>query len=387
MSAVEGGGAIRHIGINAVFLQPQMGGLDTLTRALIPELARLRPDTRISVFCNREGRDYLAREDWAGAIELVTHPLLGRRGLRAASELTLLGRLADARGVDVLHSVALTAPLRLRAANVVTIADVTWIVAAEPDERWTVRLWRLVVPPVARRADRVIAISRAGAEHVVEHLRVPRGRIDVVYPGHGVEEPPAGTGEHALRRDLELGDGPIVLTVAAKKAHKNLLRLVRAMAEVRAAHPDAVLVLPGNPTPHETNLRAEAARLGLAGAVRFPPYVNAADLEGLYSAASCFVFASINEGFGLPILEAMRRGVPVACSNVSAMPEAAGDAARYFDPLQESQIAAAITDLLSDRALATRLIEAGRRQQARFTWAASAEATLDCYERAIAGRR
>ncbi|HEY8866871.1 MAG TPA: glycosyltransferase family 1 protein [Solirubrobacteraceae bacterium] len=378
---------IRHIGVNAVFLQPRMGGLDTLTRALVPELAALRPDVRISVFCNRQGREYLAREGWADAVELVTHPLLGRRGLRAASELTLLGRLADARGVDVLHSVALTAPLSLRAANVVTIADVTWIVAAEPDERWTVRLWRLIVPPVARRADRVIAISKAGAEHVVEYLHVPRDRIDVIYPGHGVDEPAAGTAERDLRERLELGSGPIVLTVAAKKAHKNLLRLVRAMAEVRAAQPNAVLVLPGNPTPHERELRAEVDRLGLSDGVRFPAYVDAADLEGLYGAASCFVFASINEGFGLPILEAMRRGVPVACSNVSAMPEAAGDAARYFDPFEESQIAAAIGELLSDHALAARLVEAGRRQQAKFTWRACAEATLDSYERAIAGRR
>jgi glycosyltransferase involved in cell wall biosynthesis len=372
------------IGINAVFLEPRMGGLDTYVRALVPELVRAAPDTSFSVFCNPRGRDYLAQEGWGDTVELVTHPLLGRRGLKAASELTLLGVLASRR-VDLLHSAALTAPFATRAVNVVTLADVTWIVAPDPGEGATWRLWRTIVPPVARRADRVLALSDAGARHIVEYLHVPRERIDVVplAPGRRSEVEPTPAPE--LRARLGLGDGPVVLTVSAKRVNKNLMRLIEAMQHVVARWPDAVCVMPGNPTPHERDLRARAAELGLRANVVFPEYVDASDLEGLYALAGCFVFASINEGFGIPILEAMRRGVPVACARASALPEVAGDAARYFDPYDVADIGNALVELLSDRALARDLAERGLRRQAEFTWEATAQKTLACYARAWNG--
>lgn len=364
-----------------------MGGLETQTRAIVPALMRLAPGVRFSVFVNASGRELLAQEAWAADATLVTHPLLGRRGLRAASELTILGALAPRRGVDTLYSLALTAPLRTRAVNVVSLADITWIVAPDPDVGATMRLWRTVVPPVARRADRVIAISNDGAAAIAEHLRVPRSQIDVVYPGHGLQQLVAPAPEPALRERYGLGDGTIVLSVSQKRPHKNLLRLVSAMVGVRERVPDAMLVLPGNPTEHELELRSHAEALGLADAVRFPGYVDAADLEGLYAAASCFVIASINEGFGIPILEAQGRGVPVACSNASALPEAAGAAAQYFDPHDDADIARAIGDVLTDRALAARLIADGLEHQAGFTWERSAQQTLESFERGWAGRR
>jgi glycosyltransferase involved in cell wall biosynthesis len=366
------------IGINAIFLEPRMGGLDTYVRALVPELVRLAPEVRFSVFCNPRGRAYLEREGWADSVELVTHSLLGRRGLKAVSELTVLGAIAGRR-VDLLHSVAMTAPLRTRAVNVVTLADVTWIVAPEPGEAGTMRLWRVLVPPVARRADRVLALSQAGAEHLVRYLRVAPERIDVVPLASGNAGPVSPTPAGELRARLGLGDGPVVLTVSAKKANKNLVRLVRAMVLVLERWPDAVLVMPGNPTPHERELRALVAELGIGASVVFPEYVDAADLEGLYALASCFVFASINEGFGIPILEAMRRGVPVACSRASALPEVAGDAARYFDPYAERDIAAALVELLADRELAGRLSALGRERERSFTWEATARGTLESY--------
>jgi len=374
------------IGINAIFLEPRMGGLDTYTRALVPELARLAPEVQFEVFCNPRGKEYLQAEGWGGAVALTAHPLLGRPGLKAAGELTLLGVLAGRR-VELLHSVAMTGPLRTRAVHVVTLADVTWIVAPDPGEASTVRLWQAVVPLVARRADRLLALSRAGAEHVVEHLRVPRERIDVVplAAGNGRIATPTPAAE--LRRRLRLGDGPVVLTVSAKKVNKNLERLVRAMGPVTAAHPDAVLVLPGNPTAYEQRLRELAAELGLQANVAFPEYVDANDLEGLYALAGCFVFASINEGFGIPILEAMRRGTPVACSRATALPEVAGDAARYFDPYDVEDIGAAIVQLLGDPRLAQELTARGHEREAAFTWEATARGTLDCYARAWEQRR
>jgi glycosyltransferase involved in cell wall biosynthesis len=156
---------------------------------------------------------------------------------------------------------------------------------------------------------------------------------------------------------------------------------------VTARWPDAVLVMPGNPTPHEHDLRRLADRLGIAANVVFPPYVDAADLEGLYALAGCFVFASTNEGFGIPILEAMRRGVPVACSRASALPEVAGDAACYFDPYEVEDIARALIELLGDSELAARMVALGHERQAKFTWEATARGTLETYASAWAQAR
>src|SRR5829696_5194222 len=118
---------LTHLGINAVFLQSRMGGLETYVRELVPAMLELRPDLRVSLFVTDAGRTALADEPWATSVELVTHPLVGIRYGKAAAELTLVGRLATRRGVDVLHSVALTAPLRMHPASVITIADVTWL--------------------------------------------------------------------------------------------------------------------------------------------------------------------------------------------------------------------------------------------------------------------
>lgn len=368
------------IGINALFLEPRMGGLDTYVRALVPELSRLAPRVQFSVFCSPGGYDYLGAEGWSD-VRLVKHPLLGRRGLKAASELTVLGAIAG-RQVDLLHSAAMTAPLRTRAISIVTLADVTWIVAPDPGEAWTMRLWRVVVPLAARAADRLLALSEAGAQDIVHYLKVPRERIDVVPLAPGISDRASPTPPQDLRARLHLGEGPIVLSVSAKKVHKNLRRLIEAIALVAERLPDVMLVIPGNPTTHEQELRDLAAELGIAGNVVFPAYVDAADLEGLYRIASCFTFASINEGFGIPLLEAMRRGVPVTCSRASALPEVAANAARYFDPYDVGDIAAALQDVLLDRNLASNLAALGNNRQSQFTWTATAEATLESYSRA-----
>jgi glycosyltransferase involved in cell wall biosynthesis len=360
-----------------------MGGLQTYTAELVGALLQERPGLRVSVFLSPEGVPVVRELPWASEVRLVTHPLLGRAGLKAATEATVLGALAPRQGVDLLHSVALTGPLRTRAVHVVTLADVVWITQPDPAEWVTVAVWRALVPPVARRADRVIAIAQDGAREIAKHLRVPPNRIDVVPPGVAPpERRPSPTPGPELRARLGLGPGPLVLSVSQKRVHKNLARLVRCLVRVRERVPDAQLVLPGNPTPHEEELRREARRSGLGEAVRFPAYVSGEDLEGLYAEAACFVMASTAEGFGIPILEAQLRGVPVACSAASALPEAAGPGARYFDPHDEADMAAAIAAVIGDPDEAARLVALGREHAATFTWRRAAQGTLESYERA-----
>jgi glycosyltransferase involved in cell wall biosynthesis len=376
---------IRHLGVNAVFLEPRMGGMETYVRRLYPALLEVQPELRISIFVNELGRELLEAEPWAGDVELLGHRFLGRRGTRALGEALLLGTLADRRGLDVLHSVALTAPLRMRATSVVTIADMTWLRQARSVPLLTRLLWRSLVFPAARRADRIIAHSRAARSEIAEDIGLPEERIDVVPHGPGSESGVAPTPEAELRVRLGIGPGPIVLAVSALLAHKNVRTLVEALPGIRRAVPDAVAVVPANPTPLGDELAARARALGVGDALHLPGWVVPADLEGLYAAAACFVFPSLREGFGLPVLEAMRRGVPVACSNASAVPEVAGDAALLFDPQRPDELAAAVTQLLRDHGLAEELAALGRARAAEFTWRRAAEETLASFERARVG--
>jgi glycosyltransferase involved in cell wall biosynthesis len=375
-----------HIALNAVFLRPQMGGIEVMVRRLVPALAERAKNTRFSVFVGPQGVEALRDEPWTTDVALETHPLLGLPGGKAISELALLGWLAPRRGAALLYSVALTGPLRTRAVHLVNVADTTWLTHPDPGEMSTVRLWKLIVPPVVRGADRVIAVSEAGRRDIVEHLRVPAGRVDLAVQGPGSEPGPVATPAAEVRARFGLGAGPIVLSVQAQKIHKNLMRLLAALKRVAATHPDVRLVIPGNLTEHGRELEGRARELGIGENLVFPGWVSRADLEGLWSTATCSVVASLNEGFGMPVLESMQRGVPVASSTGGALPEAGGDAALYFDPLDEGAIATALSSLLDDAALRSDLIERGRIWVRRFSWDACADATLESFERAWSAR-
>jgi glycosyltransferase involved in cell wall biosynthesis len=374
--------AVKRVALNAVFLQRRMGGLETYVRELVPALLEHQPGLELSIFVTRAGHDALAEEPWAAEVELVTHPLVGLPAGKAAAELLLVGPLATRRRVDVLHSVALTAPLRTRTTNVVTIADVTWLRQPETIPLTTRLLWGKVVPAVARRADRLITLSAAARDEIVEDLRVPAERVDVIPCGPGNRPGGPATPPAELRSRLELGTGRILLAVSALSRHKNLASLVRALPEIRQSRRDVVLVIPGNPTEHGRELARLADELDVADALRLPGWVDESDLEALYGLASCFVFPSLREGFGMPVLEAMARGVPVACSDASAMPEVAGDAALYFAPDRPDAIAEAVGRLLDHPSLAGSLAARGRERAGMFTWSEAAAETLASYERA-----
>jgi glycosyltransferase involved in cell wall biosynthesis len=138
---------------------------------------------------------------------------------------------------------------------------------------------------------------------------------------------------------------------------------------------------------HDTDapdLRARAAAAGVAEDVRLLGALTTAELEGLYAVADCLVLPTLHEGFGLPVIEAMARSLPVACSDIPALREVAGEAALYFDPRDAAQIAAAIGELIGDPGTAARLRELGLERAAGFSWSAAAEGTLASYRRALA---
>jgi glycosyltransferase involved in cell wall biosynthesis len=368
-----------HIGLNLLFLVPgETGGMEVAARATLPELAAAAPDTRFTAFVNREA----AGERWGACIDSVVIPIAARNRVEwVRGEQMLLPGAAARVGCDLVHSLGSTAPARGRFRRVVTIHDL--IYRRFPEAHGGVRAlgMRALVPLAARRSHRIIADSNATRDDLVELLGVPRAKIDVMALAAGAPcvQP---TPEPELRGRLALGERPLLLSASAKRRHKNLLRLIDAHALLdSAARP--LLVLPGYRTAHEAELRTRAAALGIAADVRFLGWVDNADMEGLYAAASAFVFPSLYEGFGLPVLEAMQRGVPVACSGHSALAEVAGDAASLFDAEDPEAIADAVRAILADRALAGRLRAKGRARAARFTWQATARGYLDTYSRVL----
>jgi glycosyltransferase involved in cell wall biosynthesis len=380
---------VQHVGLNLLYLVPgEVGGSEIYARRLVAALAAERPDVRFTAFAGREAAPSLRDEGWppnAGVHELPVKA--AAKPVRAAAELTLLPAAAARAGVDLLHSLGTTSPPVTRGASVVTVLDL--IYEHYPDTfPAAARLGlKALVGPGARAATRVIAISEAVKRDVVERLRVPADRVDVVYLGFGMRREAQPTAEATLRERFGLGGGRAVLCVSAALVHKNLDRLIDAFSQLGAGFEDCRLVLAGHAGREQARLADLAASRGVGDRVVLTGWIDAADLEGLYGLAACCAYPSLHEGFGLPVLEAMVRGVPLACSNATALPEVAGDAAELFDPLDTSAIASALQRLLVDEEHAARLAERGRQRAATFTWERCARDTLAAYERALSDPR
>ncbi len=350
------------IGLNLLYLVPgRVGGTEIYARHLVGALARLRPDSELVVFAGEEAAPTLR---FPGNVEVRRMPVrAASKPLRIAAELSLLPAAARRARVDVLHSVGTTSPLVTPGPSVVTIHDLIYehFPATFPA---AARLGlKALVGPGARRATRVHAISEFTKRDVIERLRVREERIDVVLNGYGIAPAGAVTPEAELRARYGLGDAPVVLCVSAALEHKNLRRLVEAMRGV-----DARLVIAGH---------AGRERLDAEGGV-LTGWLEDADLEGLYALASCAVYPSLFEGFGMPALEAMARGVPLACSNATSLPEVTGDAAVLFDPLDAGAMRDAIRRALTSRDL----VERGRERASEFTWERCARGVWEVYEKA-----
>jgi len=357
--------------------------MEVAAREVIPELLAQAPaGMRFTAFVNREAAA-AADGPWGELLPAVTVPVNARNRVQwVLGEQTLLPALAARHRVQLVHSLASTAPVWGPFKRVVTVHDL--IYARFPDAHAGLRDkgMRVLVPAGARRSDRVIADSQSTRADLIELIGVDPGRIDVVPLGLGAVARAPALAEQEVRARFRLGARPVLLSLSAKRPHKNLAALIGALARI-APERRPLLVLPGYPTWHERELRERAEQAGVSADVRFLAWVSGEELEGLWALSRAFVFPSLYEGFGLPVLEAMARGVPVACSNASSLPEVAGDAALLFDPHDEGEIATAIQALLGDPGLAGRLRERGRERANLFTWARTAELTLASYSRAL----
>ena len=372
------------VGLNLVFLVPgETGGMETYARELVPRLAA-RDDLDLVAFVNEEAA---AAGDgpWGDVVPMEVVPVRARsRAQWVRGEQQHLPALAARAGVDVLHSLASTAPLRGPFTRVTTIHDLNFKLVPGTHFGLLGLGMGVLVPAAARRSHRIVVDASSTRDDLVRHLGTDPAKVDVV-PLAAAPPSARPRPEAELRRELGLGDRAVVLSASARRPHKNVARLLDALAGLPPAE-RPVLVVPGYPTSYEADLRARAAAVGVEGDVVWPAWVSGEDLEGLYALATCVVFPSLHEGFGLPVLEALQRGVPVACSDRSSLPEVAGDAALLFDPEDVGAIRTALERLLRDGDLRADLARRGREQAARFSWERTAELTAASYARARSQR-
>jgi glycosyltransferase involved in cell wall biosynthesis len=372
------------VGLNLIPIEEGGGGIARYGVELTSALAR-RDDVELHLFTGRDLPAAIRSAAWLDAVRVTRFPVRSSGPpVHLAAQFGALPVLAAARRLDVVHSPANAGPVRIPGLSwTITLHDTIWLHAPE---QWgtakAVRTMHRLVVPTVRRADRVITVSRTAASDIRDRLGIAQDRIDAIH--HGVRIDPAApvTPEPALRAELGLGDDPVILCAAQKRPYKNQEALVRALADPRLA--SARVVLPGAPTAYEEHLRQVASELGVLERVHLPDWLQEADLEGLYRLARCVALPSRLEGFGLPVLEAMARGVPVACSNTTALPEVAGDAALLFHPEDQEAVVAKLTRLIEDNSLHRELASRGRARAAQFTWEAAADATVESYRRALA---
>jgi glycosyltransferase involved in cell wall biosynthesis len=270
---------------------------------------------------------------------------------------------------------------------VVTIHDLGYL--HHPEAHTPFQRWYLDASTRfnARVATRVIVDSRATRRDLVERYGANDAKMDVVYPGVGAEFVPVTDQDmlHAARSRYGIPER-YLLYVGTLQPRKNLTRLVEAYASLcqhRAAPP---LVIAGKRGWLYNGLFARVEALGLATRVLFPGYLAQDDLPALLSGAIAFLMPSLYEGFGLPVLEAMACDTPVICSDVSSLPEVAGDAALLVDPLDTSAMVDAVDRLLTRPELRSELVQRGRAQVARFSWNKAADQVIDILHQTIGGR-
>ena len=311
---------------------------------------------------------------------------LAPRPHRAATRLwwdhVAVGMLCQRLGVDALYCPAHVRPLYAPCPTVVSVPDMMYHRFPEQWEWSDQAYFRLAVSRLTRHATRIAALSEATRYDLLDLLRVPQERVEVIYPGTPAAFHPVDASAARARYGL---DRPFILCVSSDHPRKNLPGMIAAFEQVSSdvAH-DLVLVGPAIWASEQ--VRARIATSPVASRIRRLGVVPEPDLVALYSGADLFVLPSLYEGFGFPVLEALACGCPTITSDVSSLPEVAGDAAILTPPGDIDALAAAMRRVLADSALRDTLRCRSLVQASRFSWPSAAEQTLALLEQAAAGR-
>jgi len=293
-----------------------------------------------------------------------------------------LSKQAIKHGCDLLHCPAYITPLSGKLPMVLTVHDCFALRHPEWCKSSNRQYFGLTLRKSVKKARQIIVPSQYVREELLKTALIPEGKINVIPFACAPYFSPRKDDQQlaAIKEKYALPE-QYLFFLGNQEPKKNLAGLIHAMAEI--GNPEIKLVLAGSPG-WGVSVTTLIKELNLADQVLDLGYVPDADLPGLYQLAEIFVFPSLAEGFGFPVLEAMACGTPVLCSDRGALPEVVGDAALIIDPAAPAGIADGILKLRADEALRNELKEKGGRQWKKFSWENTVQATEKVYEKALA---
>ncbi len=348
------------VGFNASILWGPVTGVGHYALSLLRALPTAAPDIEFVVF---------GLDPESGLLEMPSNIRLVPAGRfrhagRQAWEQFELPRLAAREGVDVLHCPDFSRPLLCSVPVVNTIHDLSFY-ASKHYFPATKRVYKAAMAHYTVQRSALIAVSEFTRAELQRTFGISPDRVSVIYSGV----------DQATALSCEPASTPFILYVGTLEHRKNIVSLIDAYSVFRRTTglPHRLLLV-GARGFGWASIAEAATRSPFRNDIEMPGYLDGSTVQRLYQSADVFVYPSLYEGFGFPVLEAMAGGTPVVCSNASSIPEAGGAAAAYFDPFSPADLAEALDRVLSSADLRARMRAEGLRQAARFTW-------LDCARR------
>ncbi len=370
------------IGLNLLYMIPDsVGGSETYASGVIHGLSQIDHENEYVVFLNQESSNWPLPE--ATNFQRVVCPVSAtKRSRRYSYEQLLFPAMVSKYDLDLLHSLSYMTPFVLPCKSLVSIYD---IVTDYPGAFSFVKkqLLKLLLNISALSSDHIVTLSEASRDQIISKLNVKPQKITATLLAPRTRK----MADEGTWTDLAVKLGiqqKYIFALSSQSPSKNIPMLFKAFARLLAeSGEDVQLILAGHEPKRGPSLRELAASLGVKDSIVFCGYISDADLSLILRHATIFVFPSLHEGFGLPILEAMEAGIPVACSNVASLPEVAGDGALLFDPHSPEEVLMALKQLLVNPALRDELVLNGYRNLERFSWTTTGEKTLEVYRRIV----
>lgn len=366
--------------INASPAVHHIAGLGRYTQELMAALMAVDPDNEYVAFYNRPTE---AQVD--PPLDRLPHLTtnLPTKPWRLSALLAHLTRFPQDRlfpGVDLFHATDHLLPPLSRVKSVFTVHDL--IFRFHPETHKALNRWFLsfMMPRFLQAADAVIAVSECTKRDIVRLYGLDEGKIRVIYEGVNPSFRPVQPEVIKRVRQKHGIQQGYILCVSTIEPRKNLGSLLEAYRALKDQGTENKLVIVGKKGWLYEGFFRRLRELGLEDEVIFPGFVPDEELPAVYSAADLFVFPSLYEGFGLPVLEAMACGAPVITSNTSSLPEVAGEAALLVHPTSIEELAGAMRRVLEKEELREELRAKGPKQAARFSWESAARETLAVYE-------
>ena len=387
---MSGGGHIpeEHIGIDVTSALSQGAGIGRYTRELVRAVVREEENFKYTLISAKISGQLPVKQSLLESTK-ITHkqiPISEQWLYRIWYRLKLpLPLQLFAGHLDLFHSPDFVLPpLMPEIPSLLTVHDLSFIFFPETFPSNLVNYLNNIVPWSIRRATHILADSESTKRDLVNQWNVSGEKVSVLYSGVGENFRPVSDSRlvQAVRKKYKLGEGPYLITVGTVQPRKNYRMLIRAFRHVAEKYPHQLIIAGGEGWLTE-EIKHEVDKQRLGTRVNFLGFVDDSDLPALYSGATIFLFPSLYEGFGLPILEAMACGVPVIASDVSSMPEVVGDAGLLLSPTQEDDWAEAIMKLINEPAYRTTLVGAGFRRSRKFSWSRSARQLLAIYRKLL----